>query len=90
MTVFPNSLHSLEHIALISMSACRPLSNPRHGMVDLTAGLDTGDMATYSCDIGFVLNGSLQRTCMTNGQWSGADPKCDQRGKLSLYDYMNV
>jgi hypothetical protein len=33
-------------------------------------------IATYSCDPGFALEGSRERTC-TNGVWSGMQPKCE-------------
>ena len=36
--------------------------------------LDT--IATYSCDDGFMLIGSPERTCESSGNFSGVDPMC--------------
>ena len=33
-------------------------------------------MATYSCDPGFILRGSNQRTCSPGGVWGGDEPTC--------------
>ena len=38
-----------------------------------------GDVVTYSCDDGFGLRGDRQRTCGTDGEWSGSEPTCDER-----------
>ena len=31
---------------------------------------------TYTCDVGYTLQGSNSRTCQFNGQWSGSVPQC--------------
>ena len=31
----------------------------------------------YSCDMGYILKGSLWRTCQSNGTWSGLKPTCE-------------
>ena len=31
---------------------------------------------TYTCDVGYTLQGSNSRTCQSSGQWSGSVPQC--------------
>ena len=54
---------------------CLELPNPENGLVTIT-GTDIGDLATYSCNEGFVLEGDATRTCGQPGFWSGAEPIC--------------
>ena len=35
-----------------------------------------GDTAEYSCNSGYQLNGTQNRTCGEDGQWSGQEPRC--------------
>ena len=35
-----------------------------------------GYVVTYTCDVGYTLQGSNSRTCQSNGQWSGSVPQC--------------
>lgn len=30
----------------------------------------------FSCDVGYILHGSEERTCMANGSWTGKQPEC--------------
>ena len=32
-------------------------------------------VVTYSCDVGYTLQGSNSITCLSNGQWSGSVPQ---------------
>ena len=34
-------------------------------------------VVTYTCDVGYTLQGSDSRTCQSNGQWSGSVPQCN-------------
>ena len=57
---------------------------------DMMANFDLGTVATHSCDNGFVLMGSLTRTCMdddgldTVGVWSDNDnlPTCVRKFQI--------
>ena len=40
-------------------------------------------VVTYTCNTGYTRQGSNRRTCQSNGQWSGAAPRCNR--KLFLY-----
>ncbi|KAL4229790.1 hypothetical protein ACF0H5_010181 [Mactra antiquata] len=40
---------------------------------------ENGDSVTYTCNIGYSLNGPTQRTCNTDGTgWDGSDPSCSE------------
>lgn len=54
---------------------CEILSKPANGEVTWN-GLNTGSMATYTCESGFNLAGNQTRTCQSSGLWSGRTPKC--------------
>ena len=60
---------------------CGDLSAPSNGHISITA-TTFGSVATYSCDLGYTLDGSTSRICQSNGQWSGSQPSCS--GEWSL------
>ena len=46
-----------------------------------TSTFDFGTIATFSCDSGLAVSGSVERTCHgdgsnVNGEWNGNDPTC--------------
>ena len=49
---------------------------PGNGSVNTSTG-NVGDVARYSCDTGYTLNGTAERTCQADGQWNGSVPKCE-------------
>ena len=59
--------------------SCDPLNNPNNGRVDTSAGNLFGDVARYSCDTGYTLNGPAERTCQADGQWNGSVPRCESK-----------
>ncbi len=61
--------------------SCDKLTAPKNGAVDLSRGMMSGSMAVYSCDVGYVLSGSLERICDLNkdGDWSGTQPTCKRK-----------
>ena len=65
---------------------CPLLSDPANGMVVLT-GASSGDMATYSCDPGFMLVGSTILTCGDDSMWSDDPPVCEPMGN-EQHDYI--
>ena len=53
------------------------LLSPVNGNVHCPTGNRTNDTCYYSCDTGYkLMDGSLQRTCQSNGRWSGRSPSC--------------
>ena len=61
---------------------CGGLGDPENGQVIISPGLVTttgvGAVATYTCNTsaGFMLVGTVMRTCQDSGQWSGMAPEC--------------
>ena len=55
--------------------SCGFLPYPSNGRVALT-GVTVGSTAFYACNAGFLLVGDERRTCQSNGQWSGSEPRC--------------
>ena len=54
---------------------CGELADILNGRVDLSGNF-VGATATYSCDIGYVVDGISQRTCQIDGNWDGIEPSC--------------
>ena len=48
-----------------------------NGQVNTSSGTTYNQVATYSCDTGYNLVGSLTRTCQVNGSWSFTAPVCE-------------
>ncbi|XP_035682609.1 polycystic kidney disease protein 1-like 2 [Branchiostoma floridae] len=59
-----------------SRKACPVLSVPNNG--SRTEGHLYGDKVTFSCDEGYELIGSENRTCQANQSWSGTQPNCSR------------
>ena len=69
--------HFMEMIFLL-VGLCPVLSDPANGMVTMT-GNSVGDTATYTCDDGYELIGSMTVTCMDDGAWSDGPPMCRRK-----------
>ena len=54
---------------------CSLLEPPLNGQV-MVMGTTLGSRAHYSCDLGYVLLGSVVRTCGPDGLWSNLEPLC--------------
>ena len=45
-----------------------------------------GYSITFTCNVGYTLQGSNVRTCQTNGQWTGTQPTCQSKLNSSPLD----
>jgi hypothetical protein len=70
--------HTLVRIVDNDSVTCPPLTNPANGAVDV-AGTSPGDTATYTCDVGFELDGAAVVECQRNGSWDNPAPVCNIR-----------
>ncbi|KNC52646.1 uncharacterized protein AMSG_08515 [Thecamonas trahens ATCC 50062] len=65
---------------------CGPeLSAPTNGGVSCTTA-SVGESCAYTCDAGYTLSGSSERTCMIDGRWTGSDPRCTVLASSSMLD----
>ena len=42
------------------------------------------ETATYACETGFNLVGSVERTCQSDGTWSGSAPTCQSKFSVTI------
>ncbi|KAL4230224.1 Sushi [Mactra antiquata] len=60
---------------------CEAPVSPDNGIVDVSSD---GSIATYSCNIGYVLKGNQYRGCQVDGNaWNGTDPICETCSSLT-------
>jgi len=59
---------------------CTELTNPENGMIScpLIRGSSPlhEDTCSFTCNTGYELTGSIQRTCQSDGNWSGSSVSC--------------
>ena len=76
--------HIERNIGNLFVAMCPDLCPPRHGDIHIS-DRSVGSMLSYSCDLGYKLDGPENRTCQTDGTWDKSDPICrSTSGKLSL------
>ena len=71
---------------------CGDLTPPSNGSVAFTfTTFGNESIANYSCDTGYILYGDMNRTCQSNGTWSGSAPTCEGRflDIMSLYSSLS-
>ncbi|XP_072289015.1 sushi domain-containing protein 2 [Eucyclogobius newberryi] len=75
------------HLALVKdlkpVASCGWLPTPNNGRKNGTHYLK-GDVVSFTCDLGFVLYGSAERTCHEDGAWTGSRPHCITDNPLNL------
>ena len=62
---------------------CGDPGTPTNGQRTLSS-TTYNSVVTYTCDVGYTLQGSNSRTCQTNGQWSGSVPRCNRELRVLL------
>ena len=61
---------------LIPAVGCGDPGTPANGQRSLSS-TTYNSVVTYTCDVGYTLQGSNSRTCQSDGQWSGSVPQCN-------------
>ena len=62
---------------IVCIGYCDVPVAPANGGMNSTGNVE-GDTVTYFCNEGYNLSGDANRTCQSNGSWSGILPKCDR------------
>ncbi|CAH3164729.1 unnamed protein product [Pocillopora meandrina] len=60
----------------VTRKSCPVLPQPVHGYISLTCQNRFGSQASFTCEKGFNMKGSLLRTCRSDGTWSGNTTSC--------------
>ena len=60
--------------------SCSSLTDPNNGIMNCSLGDDNvtsyEDTCSFTCNTGYELTGSTERTCQSNGSWSNVDVMC--------------
>uniref|UniRef100_A0A8C3I1H3 CUB and Sushi multiple domains 2 n=1 Tax=Chrysemys picta bellii TaxID=8478 RepID=A0A8C3I1H3_CHRPI len=67
---------SLPHCSGGSQGTCGDPGIPSHG-IRLGSEFGVDSVVRFSCEPGYTLRGSSERTCHANGSWSGTQPECE-------------
>ena len=78
-------LYTLNCIVILSPVPCPSLTDPDNGIITCSLG-DDGvpsyeETCSFTCNTGYVLIGCDNRTCQSDGNWSGNVTMCT-RGML--------
>ena len=61
---------------------CPPLTDSSNGAINCSLGDDGAlsyeDTCSYTCNTGYELPGNKNRTCQSDGSWSGSDGVCNR------------
>ena len=78
--MYTTVLRYIKYTVICPVGVCYCCSQPdipSNAHVDTSAGTSFGDVARYSCDTGYTLNGPAERTCQVNRTWSQNIPTCE-------------
>lgn len=64
-----------------SAGLCGDPGVPVHG-IRLGEEFTVGSVVRFSCEPGYVLRGSPERTCLANGTWLGTQPECQGKAMI--------
>ena len=79
-------LFSAVLVGVYILAMCPGLSHPANGTVSVTSRT-SGSIATYTCNTGFELTTeSDMRTCQGDSTWTGMEPKCIGRQKITGFN----
>ena len=61
-----------------------------NGLPDPTGVGYVGDTCIFTCAVGFILSGSVSRTCQSDRSWSGTESTCIRGGYSEMYVYPHL
>ncbi len=66
-------------MAFPEIDDCGLLDDPLNGVVMFPGGTLEGSQATYTCNLGYEVQGESSRTCdSSSGTWTGSAPTCER------------
>ena len=77
-------LHHPSALSLCTAVTCPSLPDPTNGRVSY-GSRDYTSAATYTCDFGYELFGSVTHICQANGVWSGLETSCQRMSRNKYY-----
>ena len=79
-SVLIKEINLLVSVNLVSSPVidCGDPGTPTNGQQSLSS-TTYNSVVTYTCDVGYTLQGSISRTCQSSGQWSGSVPQCNRK-----------
>ena len=77
-----NDLYFIPLYSVPSAVDCGDPGTPTNGHLNFSSAT-YNSVVTYTCDVGYTLQGSNSRTCQSNGEWSGRVPQCN--GMLAMH-----
>ena len=76
----PQCKKCAETLTVIFIVSCPPLTDPDNGTFTCLLGddgvLSYKDTCSFACNTGYELTGSGNRTCQSDGSWSGSLSLC--------------
>ena len=82
LTYMYQQVINIPSLAIVVDCGSPPLHAANRGQSVSAPSTVFNQTATYSCAVGFILNGQATRRCLGNGSWSGDAPLC--LGKLIM------
>ena len=70
-------------LLLFFVVSCPSLTPPASGSLTVTTA-GTTTIATYSCQSGYKLVGTVERVCSDAGMWDSTDPTC---GETQFFEF---
>ena len=87
---FHSKMEEVAHSCMVSTVLLSPAidcgdpgtpTNGQHNFSNTTYN----SVVTYTCDVGYGIQGSQNRTCQSNGHWDGSVPQCLCKLAISLH-----
>ena len=71
----------------LSVIQCEQLSAPANGRVTQPSSFGLNSVTSFTCNSGYRLMGSEQRTCQAAGTWDGSPTTCNRKAQRYLFAF---
>ena len=65
------------YICVLPVIDCGDPGTPTNGQRNFSS-TTYNSFVTYTCDVGYTLEGSSRRQCYSTGRWGGSVPQCSR------------